>query len=1027
MPLFQTSVLKKYLKTLDSKQLQEKYKLYCTYFKNPERQENIRGAKEEQFQEGFIRELFVEILGYTINPEPKYNITTEFKNENGAKKADGAIIKDGKAVAVIELKGTDTKDLDKINVQAFNYKNNHTGCHYVITSNFEKLRFFIDDSVKHEEFNLFTLTGEKFALFWLCLAHEHLLKGIPFKIKQESLLEEENITKQLYKDYSTFRQDLWLNIVKNNPQKDKLVLFKKTQKLLDRFLFIFFAEDSGLLPPNSISRIVERWKILKDEDAYKPLYDIFKQYFGYINKGRTGKKSIDSIFAYNGGLFIPDAILDNIKVDDNILLPHALKLTNYDFQSEVDVNILGHIFENSLTEIENITAEIKGQQVDKNKTKRKKDGVYYTPKYITKYIVDNTLGKLCEEKKKELKIDTFKYSENYLLKKPRFIEEKIEGESKAGKIATIKKRKTRLSIEGEKIIKILESYRDFLLNLTICDPACGSGAFLNQALEFLIHEHHILDERISSIKKEPVEFYELEKHILEKNLYGVDINQESVEIAKLSLWLRTAQKKRKLTVLNNNIKCGNSLIDDPEVAGEKAFKWEEEFPKVFEKGGFDVVIGNPPYVRAEFLDLKDKLHFESVYISSFKQYDIYVLFYEKGVNVLREKGLLGFITPNKFYLSDYGIKIRKFLLEKTSIFRITDVSMMNVFQDASVYPTILILENFVDNKNRTIVQSKVTSIIGLEFDTSAIIEQQVFLDSESYEINTNISNYKLLVKIEGNAKNLSELFKMTRGFRPPKDELIYSSSDKGIYPFLTGEALSKPYNVNWNGKYVKYIKEEIPESKPLNILLQPKVMIRDIGLSFNAYFDEGKFLCLKTIYFVYGNSIQNLKFLTCLLNSKLMNFYFKEKYSSMHISGGYLRFRKQFVENMPIIEPNEYNLRNFISLCDNQHITNSNNQLIINQLISFISSKFSLNKLSKKLQKWNLINFEEFLNEIKKIKIKFSLQEESEWMQYFNEQKEKAQAIKSEIEKTDKEIDRMVYALYGLTEEEIRIVEESVG
>lgn len=764
MPLFQTSVLKKYLKTLDSKQLQEKYKLYCTYFKNPERQENIRGAKEEQFQEGFIRELFVKILGYTINPEPKYNITTEFKNEKGAKKADGAILKHSKAIAVIELKGTDTKDLDKINIQAFNYKNNHTGCHYVITSNFEKLRFFIDDSVKHEEFNLFALSEEKFALLWLCLAHEHLFKDIPLKIKQESLLEEENVTKQLYKDYSAFRNDLWLNIVKNNPEKDKLLLFRKTQKLLDRFLFIFFAEDSGLLPPNSISRIVERWKILKDEDAYKPLYDIFKQYFGYINKGRTGKKSIDSIFAYNGGLFIPDAILDNIKVDDNILLPHALKLTNYDFQSEVDVNILGHIFENSLTEIENITAEIKGQQVDKNKTKRKKDGVYYTPKYITKYIVDNTLGKLCEEKKKELKIDTFKYSENYLLKKPRFIEEKIEGESKAGKIATIKKRKTRLSIEGEKIIKILESYRDFLLNLTICDPACGSGAFLNQALEFLIHEHNILDERISSIKKEPVEFYELEKHILEKNLYGVDINQESVEIAKLSLWLRTAQKKRKLTVLSNNIKCGNSLIDDSEVAGEKAFKWEDEFPKVFEKGGFDVVIGNPPYVRAELLG-----RFQEFFNQSFSVYnpsgDLFSYFYEKSFRLLKPSiGLFGFIS-NTFDKTTAGISLREYMQTKISLLKYIDFTEVQIFEGATTYPVIIIARNQKSVEHTfdfiKIPKSSQSTVIDIDFH-DIISVSQTSLDKSYWSFKSD-SAVKLITKLLENS-SIKEIFgKCNRG------------------------------------------------------------------------------------------------------------------------------------------------------------------------------------------------------------------------------------------------------------------------
>ena len=186
-----------------------------SYFQNPEIQQNIRDAKEEQFQEGFLRELFVNILGYTLNPQPNFNLTTELKNEKGAKKCDGAILENNKALGVIELKGTNTKDLDKINTQAFNYKNNQTGCIYVITSNFEKLRFFIHHSVDHLEFNLFTLTESEFKLLWICLSAENLFKGVPLKVKEESLLEEEKITKQLYKDYAAFRTDLWQNMVKN--------------------------------------------------------------------------------------------------------------------------------------------------------------------------------------------------------------------------------------------------------------------------------------------------------------------------------------------------------------------------------------------------------------------------------------------------------------------------------------------------------------------------------------------------------------------------------------------------------------------------------------------------------------------------------------------------------------------------------------------------------------------------------------------------------------------------------------------
>jgi type II restriction/modification system DNA methylase subunit YeeA len=197
-----------------------------------------------------------------------------------------------------------------------------------------------------------------------------------------------------------------------------------------------------------------------------------------------------------------------------------------------------------------VRAQLAGEEVDKSKSKRKKDGVFYTPKYITKYIVDNTVGKLCQEKKQELSIDEAEFAKD----------------RKGRKTATLKKLDAQL-----------KTYREWLLQLTICDPACGSGAFLNQALEFLMDEHRYVDELESHLLGYAMVFPDVENHILERNIYGVDINEESVEIARLSLWLRTAKKGRKLNSLSSNIKVGNSLIDDPAVAGDLAFNWQEEF------------------------------------------------------------------------------------------------------------------------------------------------------------------------------------------------------------------------------------------------------------------------------------------------------------------------------------------------------------------------------------------------------------------------------------------------------------------
>ncbi|MDD3051437.1 MAG: TaqI-like C-terminal specificity domain-containing protein, partial [Candidatus Cloacimonetes bacterium] len=452
-------------------------------------------------------------------------------------------------------------------------------------------RFYINHAVDYIEFDLFKLAKEQFLVMWLCLAVDNLLNDIPLKIKESSISQEENITKKLYADYSKFREAIYQNLIKNNPDMDKLLLFKKTQKLLDRFLFIFFAEDRLLLPSNSIREILKEWNTLKDLDAYVPLYERFKKYFGYMHTGYKGNKY--EIFAYNGGLFAPDEILDVITIDDMVLYDHTSRLSQYDFETDVDVNILGHIFENSLGDIENVQAEIKGENAESQKTKRKKDGIFYTPKYITKYIVENTIGKLCTDKRNELNI----------------VDEEFASQTK-------KRNKNTLATLDNK----LTEYRDWLINVTILDPACGSGAFLNQALDFLITEHGKIDDLRAQLWGDEIHFSDITTDILEKNLFGVDINEESVEIAKLSLWLKTAQKGRKLKTLSNNIKCGNSLIDDPEVAGEKAFNWYKEFPSVFEEKGkrawhvttathnsrysqrmFDnhVVVGEPEYFDIE--------------------------------------------------------------------------------------------------------------------------------------------------------------------------------------------------------------------------------------------------------------------------------------------------------------------------------------------------------------------------------------------------------------------------------------------
>jgi type I restriction-modification system DNA methylase subunit len=1051
MALFQNTVIQKYINAQDQKLLIEKWEAYKAHFHDPSIQENIRNAKEEQYQEGFLRDLFVKILGYTLNPASDYNLTTELKNVKDSKKADGGIVVKDKVVGVIELKGTNTTDLSKIEAQAFGYKNNQSGCTYVITSNFEKLRFYIDNAIEHEVFNLFELSETDFKLLYLCLAYDNIKRDLPKKIKTDSHNQEDITTKQLYKDYSLFKRELYNNLVELNPKVEPLLLFKKSQKLLDRYLFLFFAEDRHLLPPNSVRMILKQWKQLQEMDAYTPLYKRFKKYFGYLNKGHKGKNY--DVYPYNGGLFRPDEVLDKITIDDDLLYEHTLKLSEYDFDSEVDVNILGHIFENSLNEIEEVQTQLEENPSEVKISKRKKDGVFYTPKYITKYIVENTVGKLCEDKKEELELT----EEDYNIKRQA---------------------KTKKAL-----LKKLNDYRDWLLQLTVVDPACGSGAFLNEALNYLIAEHEYLDELETKLMGGGLVFPNVENSILENNLFGVDINNESVEIAKLSLWLRTAQPSRKLNDLSNNIKYGNSLIDDPEIAVDKAFNWKNEFPQVFEKGGFDVVIGNPPYVqlqkiREQSLKLKE-LDFETYNSTG----DLYCLFYEKGYEILKQSGVLGYITSNKWMKANYGKSLRNYLLKSTSVYKLIDLGS-GIFESATVDSNILFFKkDGKSHKTIAIDLSNENDFIDFNIYENRAFEVK-FKENYQWVIESEVES-NLKQKIENVGIPIKdwdiEIYRgVLTGFNEAfiisgdtKDELISKdlNSKNIIHPILRGRDINK-YSVDFSDLYIigtfpsleididkypavkdylkgfgkrieqtgeYYIDENGKRKKSrkktnnkwfetqdsigyIDSFFKEKIIYPNMTKYLPFFYDDKDFLTNQKCFIL---SSEYSKYFLPILNSKVSQYWIKN--NCPELQGGTRELSKIYFENIPIPKTSSSDEKSFINNTDIMLNLHEDKKSIVGKFNRNMLRHFpeELEKLPKKLQDWYELSYADFIKELKKKKIKLSLSQESEWEDYFLDKQQKVKHLKAEIDKTYQKIDKMVYELYGLKEEEIEIVENS--
>lgn len=997
--LLQRNIVKKYLNLLSEEQVAKPWAQYTSYFLNEEIQANIHKIKEEQFQEGFLRELFVKVLGYTINPSPNYNLTTELKNEVGSKKADGAILIDDKAIGVIELKDHKTPDLASIENQAFGYKNKHKETRLVIISNFEKLRLYIDNAVEYREWDIFHMKEDDFRELYLCLAWEQVAHGIALQMKSESVSNEEQITKALYKDYSQFKRVLFADILAQNPTPEgretkdwQLLLFKKTQKLLDRLLFIFFAEDCGLLPPNSMVKIIEQWVDLQEKyDEYFPLYDRIKKYFGYMNTGHQGKQY--EIFAYNGGLFKPDEILDNIKISDDVLAEHTRKLSEYDFESDVDVNILGHIFENSLSEIEEVTQQITSGEAPQV-SKRKQDGVFYTPQYITKYIVENTVGRLCAEKKQELHI----VEDEYLSEQRRQIQTK------------------------KRLLEQLHQYREWLLSLTILDPACGSGAFLNAALQFLMSEHKHIDEMEAKVTGSSIVFQDIENSILENNLYGVDINEESVEIAQLALWLRTAKPRRKLNSLNQNIKCGNSLISDPAIAGDKAFDWQKEFPQVFEKGGFDVVIGNPPYVRPHYLNDETKRYLWNSFQTYERKADLYVCFIEKALNLVKQKGLTSFIVSDGWLRLDSFEKIRQYILQNASVLNIVDFTK-DIFESATVKTCIFIFKEGAIERN--IVQSAVMDEnVDLNNIAYHSICQEAFNNTYKnvFDLSIDESSTMLKNRMQSGSQTLGTLFSLAFGLKTGDDErfLTFNPSISTDCKKLIRGADVNRWTIDFKGEYVIYQPEQMRLHKSTarpgtaERFEQPKVLVRDTGGGLMATFDNYAYYAKDVIIIEHEEqSTIALKALAILLNSRLLRWFYETTFPTLHV-------QRNELASLPI--PNLKNTTELSVLADTMLTLHQQLQEKRSRFLRRLTENLEGVKITSSLQAFDTMDFKGFVAELKKQKIKLTLSQQDEWEEYFNQRVAECQKLSAQIKATDNEIDNKVFDLYGLTEEERKIV-----
>jgi type I restriction-modification system DNA methylase subunit/predicted type IV restriction endonuclease len=496
--------------------------------------------------------------------------------------------------------------------------------------------------------------------------------------------------------------------------------------------------------------------------------------------------------------------------------------------------------------------------------------------------------------------------------------------------------------------------------IKVLDPACGSGSFLIKAFEVFLNYYK--DSKQLS--------FEDKVNILKNNIFGVDLDPKAAEIAQLNLLLRAVEKRKLLPMLHNNIKIGNSLIDDSKIARDNAFDWNEEFKDIMKEGGFDVVIGNPPY-GAKFND-KEKSYLKIKYPSSDIEIESYILFIEKALDLLKDDGYLGFILPSNILTNVRYEKIRKLIFDKCFIQNILDLGS-DVFGGASVDTCLLILKKSVSKNRKIKTAHSIKSPINLVEIKYNLIDQKKFKENPAYIFNIYVSELvnRLLSKIENNTSSLKNFVDISRGieFGYNSKYVLSKRTNENYKPLIAGRCLNR-YNIYFDNKFVLFDESNKKIFKDKAIYESEKLLLRRIGHELIATYDDQKIYNVCDVYniLIKHKSPISLKFVLSLLNSKLLSFYLANKFKSA----------KKLFPKIPI----ENILKLSIKLPPNKQQK---------EIIELVDKILELNKELQKVGKLS----------------------------------DKGEKLQEEINKIDKEIDQKVYELYGLTLEEIKLVESS--
>lgn len=969
------------------------------FYKN-EKELLTKAFQETEARSRFI-DPFFEALGWDFSQtnlkKQFWDIHREFsqKDNSSTKKPDYAFrIKDGNKYRekfFVEAKApwvplTDYKPVFQAKRYAFS-SNGKTPI--VILTDFEEFRVF--NGLERPIFNnplqgllnkfdfKYTQYLDNWNLLYDIFSKEAVYSGSIDKLIKDNSKNTILLDAEFLKDITKWREILARNIALRNKELTVNQLNEAVQRILDRLIFIRNLEDREIEPEYSLlSKTKNKDKI-------------------YINLNPLFRRLDDD---YNGLLFKPH-FSEELKIDDKVIneiiknMCYPLSPFQFDI---IEPEILGRIYEKFLGSKIRLTKNHQAKVEEKPEV-RHAGGVYYTPQHIVDYIVKNTVGEKVKEKSPE-DID----------------------------------------------------------NIKILDPACGSGSFLLGAFDYLIKYH---EDWYANNKKKKYrdDYYETQEgdvkvtlkrkgEILINNIFGVDIDREASEVAIMSLYLKLLDegfdkgqvelflKGHILPDMTGNMKCGNSLVstdfykdtlfDDELTEKINPFDWQAGFSDIIKSGGFDIIIGNPPYIRVQELDYSFIDYCKKKYSVAWKRLDISILFIELANSLLKDDGLNGYITSNQFLSTEYGRKARQFLLKETKIQRIIDYGDLPVFQKALTYVSIFILgkgnsTNFSLQKISSL-SDNIDKVKKIQINTGDLDEEPWILKDKKQML--------LLGKLKTDYPKLNNYGKCWAGLFTGKDTvLMFEEKDlesmqiekEILLPVIRAQDCSK-YTYAKPSKYVIYpYKEESGKT----VILNEKEM--------------------KTNYpKAYGYLRKNKDILLTRKDSR-KSFSENKTWYSLTRFGKYSTYHKPKIVSPGEVKKNKFGLDETgsgFSCARVFAITIEGTKISIKTILGILNTKiteFYLHSIAPLKQGGYYTYSSTFIDSIPLPKniLNKDLKEISELDNYVDmllENNKKLKSLKTDTEKDaikrkndfiESEIEELVYKLYELSAEEIAIIKNS--